>query len=818
MALQDGSDDGIEEIRLKVVVFFDLVDSSRLMSSRESATIRFLQDAFAIFRTASERTGGEIIKTTGDGALILFDSATAALEFASEVHKAVTSIESGLEGTLAFRAGAHVGEIFPRDGDVYGHAVNLAARLQTVADSGQTCVSSDVHSLVSRHSRFTFEALGGRRLKNIPELTVVYLVRETAAEDAQRALRRLTVVTVGGPGLRPHAPSPMRPAFDIRLAPLGYLALSTQETESLGRLCALFRPDLPEAEARRSISRVFRQIADRFGDILLRGAGSVGLSREVVDVDLEDLENRIRTGQVDHLLLRSGDWPDYILAGTDDIGPSYAGWLQVTRTEWRLRIAQALETCLDRFQPQDTEMRDAATALLRLEPGHERAARVLIRHYRAADNPGAAVRVYDALSETLHRRFGIKPKPETLAALRDVAPAAGREQPGPVQQMLRIQVMPFASPDDDSAELLKSLRTQILASLACFRGWIVAEGEQPDDRGGKDGDYRLQATVNRLGARRAIALSLTKSESGRVIWSDTVALRSDRIQAVQRLAVARIAAALEVYLTTDRTRSSRDDPTLGIVDEWLRAERLFMRWTPPAQAEAAECYRALIAKAPDYAPPYASLAAMQNVQHIVRPGQPRDSAAGREAYELAERATELDPLDARNQLAVAWSASLAGDFDKASLHMEMAARLNPDSPRTLISCAMGFAFFGEHDRARAALDHSLTCSPLLLGYQWCYAASVYFLSGDLEAALTAVNRGRDHIIDNPGWHAAILTRMGRHDEADDAFRRLLAAVRPAWYGAGEATAEAVYAWFTGAYPIRRLQERRLLEFRGPPAG
>ena len=62
---------------------------------------------------------------------------------------------------------------------------------------------------------------------------------------------------------------------------------------------------------------------------------------------------------------------------------------------------------------------------------------------------------------------------------------------------------------------------------------------------------------------------------------------------------------------------------------------------------------------------------------MIRPGLPRDPENEREAHRLAEHAVELDPLDARNQLAVAWTAALTGDFDRAQIHFDLASSLNP---------------------------------------------------------------------------------------------------------------------------------------------
>ncbi len=181
-----------------------------------------------------------------------------------------------------------------------------------------------------------------------------------------------------------------------------------------------------------------------------------------------------------------------------------------------------------------------------------------------------------------------------------------------------------------------------------------------------------------------------------------------------------------------------------------------------------------------------------------------------QALAFAERAVELDPLDARNQLAVAWTAALTGAFDRSAIHFDLAAMLNPNCAATLVSCAMGYAFIGQPDRAQTLVAHVLHISPVLSDYQWCYIASVHFLSGRFDEALRAARLSGDRIVDNPGWTAAALVRLGQGDVARREFERLIDAVRPVWAGADPPTAEAVFDWFVGAYPIRNQADRETL--------
>ena len=701
------------------------------MSEREDETVAFLGRCFEHFRATSPHHRGQLIKTTGDGALILFSSATDAIEFAMAMHRAIDHLRQDFSAAASFRVGIHIGEVLFRDGDAYGHAVNVAARLEGLADSGGTCISREVYRLVQHSSRFGFQSMGGRRMKNIPEhMRVYHVVAPSEGEEPEDA-HHLEVRTIGGLSVFRDddavAFGPRGPAKAL----LGYLAVSPEGVETIGRLVALLWPDRQLTEARKAIGRVISALRRQAELPVERDDGTIRLHHEFLEIDLERMERELSSGQVNPLLNRDAEWPDRILAGMEDIGPLFSSWLAVARSDWRNRIAAALELCLDLFEPGDDGTRDAASALVRIEPGHERAARTLIRHYRAVDNPGAAKRVYDQFAGYLDSQFGIQPKPETIAAMRgDVPIAALPKVERRVNAPLRIQVTEFEAFSDSDREIAGGFRSELLASLSCFRGWSAVEGEQAPLSTETQSDYRLGATVTSVIGKPELVLTLGEARSGSVVWSDRFLLEPDRLEAVKRRIIGRIAATLEVYISTDRLARRSGGATNAPVDRWLHGERILTRWTPESHDEAAGIFSGIIEEAPDFAPAYASLASLKNVRHIVRPGEPRDAQNAREAHRLAQTAVELDPLDARNQLAVAWSAALEGKFDNASIHMDLAAKLNPHSPRTLISCAMGFAFFGDQQRAEELLAHAIEYAPMLLDYQWSYAASVYFLGGD----------------------------------------------------------------------------------------
>ena len=165
-------------LALKAVLFTDIKGYSRLMERDEAAALRLLDAHNAIVREAIREHGGREIKTIGDAFLVVFDSAVEAVQCAVALQRALHAHNrSAAQGPpLLVRAGVHVGDVLLADGDVLGDSVNLAARLESVAEPGGICVSDQVRQVVSRRLALPFVSLGHVPLKNIegsPELFAI---------------------------------------------------------------------------------------------------------------------------------------------------------------------------------------------------------------------------------------------------------------------------------------------------------------------------------------------------------------------------------------------------------------------------------------------------------------------------------------------------------------------------------------------------------------------------------------------------------------------------------------------------------------------
>lgn len=806
-------------VSLKAVLFADLAGYSRLVSRDEEAAVEFVEKCFQIFRTQAAGFGGQIIKTMGDGVLAVFDASSQAVRYAVAVQKLIEELQSEAFGKARFRIGIHMGEVEIVGSDVYGHAVNIAARLVTLAEPGGICVSHEVYRQVRRTTSYAFIAGGLTSLKNIPEPVSIF---HFAGESVQASPgERASIRTIGGLSVATAEGDIIAlPAGRVR-ALLGYLALAEHSHELDDRIAALLWPGHDIKAARRSLTHCIRiaraALEKAASNIMPRERGRVGLNSALIEVDLPRLARDLKLGGIADILIERPDWPEVILLGTDEVSPLFQSWLAVTRHNWRAKVADALETCLNRFEPVEPAARRAASALLALEPSHEPAARKLIQHHAANNNAALAIKTYRDFAARLDEQFHLLPSADTVTLMESITRGRARlawaPKPGP-PRLPRVALGTFdASYSGGNIDyLIAGFRSELLVNLSRFREWVVLEAEEGGSKGGAQADYIVSARGRIEDARLSLFITLSEPATGRVIWSEEFPVTNNNWFASQRLLIRKIAAHLHIYLSSDRLRRAISQKDASDFDhsEWLRGQHLLSEWNARAEDEAALIFEGIIRRRPEFAPAYASLAGIYNVRHLIRPGSPLDAEKERRGLELGQRAVALDALDSQNHLTLAWSLAMAGAYEQAAAHYDLAASLNPSSPSLLVSCAQGMAFAGSPERASELLSDARALAPFFLRHQWCYVASTLALTGGYEDAVTASQRGEDATLDTPGWRAVCLAHLGRIDEAKAAFREQVKLVRPLWAGHTEPTDDAVGHWFLSAFPIGRDSDRRKL--------
>jgi adenylate cyclase len=158
------------ERRLAAIVLADIVGYSHLMRDDEAATLTAVAALrSSIIDPAVEARGGRLVKAMGDGFLLEFASAVDAVECAVEIQGRVAEMsgETKAAQSIELRVGINVGDIMVEDGDIFGDGVNVAARLEGLADPGGILLSQAAYDQVRDRLQYTFDDLGDRTLKNI---------------------------------------------------------------------------------------------------------------------------------------------------------------------------------------------------------------------------------------------------------------------------------------------------------------------------------------------------------------------------------------------------------------------------------------------------------------------------------------------------------------------------------------------------------------------------------------------------------------------------------------------------------------------------
>jgi len=183
------------ERRLTTLLSADIAAYSRLMEEDEAGTLAELMERqVSLVEPLLEKNAGRVVKLLGDGFLAEFSSVVNAVHFAVDLQDACESRNSSAPDgrRMCFRIGINLSDIIANDEDVYGDGVNVAARLQGLAEPGGICISDTVYHHVHRHMSYNFEDMGKRQLKNISGNVQAYRVRSSpnAGSSSRRRVSR----------------------------------------------------------------------------------------------------------------------------------------------------------------------------------------------------------------------------------------------------------------------------------------------------------------------------------------------------------------------------------------------------------------------------------------------------------------------------------------------------------------------------------------------------------------------------------------------------------------------------------------------------
>jgi adenylate cyclase len=189
--------------RLAAILSADAKGYSRLMGEDEEATIRTLSAHREVMFEAVQSHAGRLVDSPGDNLLAEFPSVVEAVQCAVDIQRELHTRNADLspDRTMEFRIGINLGDVIVEGEKIYGDGINIAARLESLAEAGGICISGTVYDHVENKLRLGYESLGEQTFKNIAKPVRVYRVRSdstaTAPARDRTGARRRTICADG---------------------------------------------------------------------------------------------------------------------------------------------------------------------------------------------------------------------------------------------------------------------------------------------------------------------------------------------------------------------------------------------------------------------------------------------------------------------------------------------------------------------------------------------------------------------------------------------------------------------------------------------
>ena len=182
------------ERKLSAILSADVQGYSRLMGDDEVGTLRRLTAYREVTDALIQRHRGRLVGTAGDGLLAEFASAVDAVQCAIDIQQALKTRNADLpsERRMEFRIGINVGDVIVEGPQIYGDGVNIAARLEALAEGGGVCLSGTVYDQVENKLSLGYEFLGEQTVKNIAKPVRVYRVVEPEAPATPHSRSEVT--------------------------------------------------------------------------------------------------------------------------------------------------------------------------------------------------------------------------------------------------------------------------------------------------------------------------------------------------------------------------------------------------------------------------------------------------------------------------------------------------------------------------------------------------------------------------------------------------------------------------------------------------
>jgi TolB-like protein/DNA-binding SARP family transcriptional activator/Flp pilus assembly protein TadD len=600
---------------------------------------------------------------------------------------------------------------------------------------------------------------------------------------------------------------------------LAFLALSPGKGHSRETLASLLWGDRGDLQARDSLkhalTRLRRSLQHAASPPIITDRQSVRLDPAAVTTDVAAFERLLREGTPEAvekaLELYRGD----LLEGISVRDSSFEEWLRAQRQRLRQLLEETLAKLLALAIAAHEGERATRTTrrLLSLDPLHEAASRALMQAHAASGETVQALKLYEGLRDRLERELRVTPEPETTrlyeairqrrteqGAPKQIADTGAKPEPlpfpipgsdattsPPLPDKPSIAVLPFKnlSGDPEQQYFSDGITEDILLELSRFRSlFIIARNSSFafDSKSLKVQDiarelgvaYIVEGSVRRAGERVRINAQLVDAATGNHLWaerydrdmSDIFSLQDEVARSVASRVSGRVEAA-------GRERVERLSPTaLRAYDLVLRAKALTLKYTRAYNAEALACAERAVQLGPGSARAHAHAAWCHFYNYMACWTADREHAFAK-AYELAQRAVELDETDSFARIMLGIVQIFRREYKEAEAEVLKAIELNPSDAVARRYYAMFLAATGQAEAGIEQIELGRRLNPFDTRWVPWDKGIVCFTARRYEEAIAALRQARDPINEVRGWLAASYAHAGRLEEARATLKEFL---------------------------------------------
>jgi TolB-like protein/DNA-binding SARP family transcriptional activator len=581
---------------------------------------------------------------------------------------------------------------------------------------------------------------------------------------------------------------------------LAFLALPPGTSHSRDRLASLLWSDRGDPQARDSLkhalTRLRQCLQSADSPSIIADRQSVRLDPAAVSTDVAAFERLMSAGTPaaieQAMVLYRGD----LLEGISIHDAVFEDWLLVERQRLRQLLEGALATLAIQAMAAGERGRAEAAArrLLVLDPLREAASRALMQLHADRGEAAQALKLYETLRDRLQRELSVKPEPETTrlyeairqhrAAPPAVAPAISVEDsvklaPLPLPSKPSVAVLPFEnlSGDPEQQYFSDGITEDIIIDLSRFRSLFVIARNSSFAFKGKSIKvqdiarelgvaYIVEGSVRRAGERVRINAQLVDAGTGNHLWAERYERDIRDIFALQdevaRSVASTVSGRVEV---AGRDRVERLSPTaLRAYDLILRAKSLTLKYTRTNNAQALTCAERAAELDPASAPAHAHSAWCHFYNYMASWTADRHHALAK-AYELAQRAVELDETDSFTHVMLGIMHIFRREYEEARSEITKAIDLNPNDPVARRYYAVFLAATGNAEAGIEQIELGRRLNPFDTRWVPWDKGIVCFTARRYDEAIAALRQARDPINEVRGWLAASYAHAGRPQEA-----------------------------------------------------